>query len=149
MWNKHIESPSISSKYVKVHQCTSRIVRGRGDILVWQRCRTLLHHVYYHFICTFAYIAVYMACTTSCKWSGTPNCWGRFTSLSHKIVSKAFWNQQNKDRDIDLQILLIQLKYVCKNVVKIDIPSLKLACPLALTPFNSTHQLSNLFKTKS
>ena len=53
---------------------------------------------------------VHMASTSCCKWAGTPNCWRCAQSLSDNIMSKRLWNQQNKNRDIHLQILLVQLK---------------------------------------
>ena len=48
--------PSILSKYMfEVHQCISRTLSGKANILVSYRCRTLLYHVY---LCWFVLLHI-------------------------------------------------------------------------------------------
>lgn len=46
------------------------------------------------------------------KCSGTPKCSRCSQSFSRGIVSKAYCNEQNMNKDIKLQIFIVQLKYV-------------------------------------
>ena len=59
-----------------------------------------------------------------------------------ELCWKPFWSQQNTIIDIDLQIFSCSIQ-ICNVRMRSIIypPSLKFACPFALTPFKSAHQL--------
>ena len=110
MQNKHKESMLISFKFVSsssMYKPTNVGERGHPCLAPMLDIRL---PCVLPFIQTFAWL-VCMAFTTCCSWDGTPNRWRCTQSLSCGIMSIFFWNQQNKNRDIKLQMHLVWLKY--------------------------------------
>ena len=148
MWNKHKESPLILLKYVKVHQCTSQIMLGRGDIPMWQRWGTFIHHVCYHLFVLLHRLqytwhlqlvvneVVHLIIVDVHKARHMGLCWKHFRINKIRIETSPY------------KYSLFNWSPYVRMWPKVYIPSLKLACPVALTPFNSTHQLINFSRTK-